>query len=134
VRGPDILNICEQWEQGPVVLALFVNSGSCQEVVDELQRLASSRPGVRFAAVAIRGDRGALRRTIARRHWTLPVGYDRDGILANLYHDASCPQVSFALPGGTIAFAATLGPQRPSVLATAVDRLQRAARAGGWRG
>jgi hypothetical protein len=134
VRGAGVLNICQQWEQGPVVLALFVNSGSCPQVVDEMQRLAAARPGVRFAAVAIRGGRAALRRALVRRHWTLPVGYDRDGVLANLYHDASCPQVSFALPGGTVAFPAELAQPSPAALAAAVDRLQRAARERGWSG
>ena len=29
VRGAGILNICELYEQGPVVLALFIDAGSC---------------------------------------------------------------------------------------------------------
>ena len=58
VRGPGILNICQLYEQGPVVLALFVDAGSCPRVLSDMQALAPSFPGVRFAGVAIKGDRG----------------------------------------------------------------------------
>src|ERR1700757_2724356 len=29
-RGPQILNVCQLYERGPVVLALFVDSGGCE--------------------------------------------------------------------------------------------------------
>ena len=50
-----VLNICELYERGPVVLALFVDGGSCPTVLGEMQALKSSFPGVHFAAVAIKG-------------------------------------------------------------------------------
>ena len=53
-RGARILNVCQLYEQGPVVLALFVDAGSCPAVLSEMQALAPAFPGVRFAAVAIR--------------------------------------------------------------------------------
>ncbi len=55
-----------------------------------------------FAAVAIRGDRDELRRTIRRRGWSLPVGWDRDGGVANAYAVAVCPTVTFAYAGGEV--------------------------------
>ena len=64
------------YERGPVVLALFVDSGSCSAIVSDLQALAPSFPGVQFAAVAIKGKRGSCVRT---RGLSLPVGVDRDG-------------------------------------------------------
>ena len=67
MRGPEILNICQQYEHGPVVLALFVNGASCTAVLSDMQALAPSFPGVRFAAVAIKGERAALRKLIAAR-------------------------------------------------------------------
>ena len=54
-------------ERGPVVLALFVDSGSCSAVVSDLQALVPSFPGVQFAAVAIKGERAALRRLVRPR-------------------------------------------------------------------
>src|SRR5205823_757302 len=73
-RGPQILNICQLYERGPVVLALFVDAGSCPEILDDLQALTGSFPGVQFAAVALRGDREHLRRVEAEKGLSLPLG------------------------------------------------------------
>jgi hypothetical protein len=104
VRGPGILNVCELAEQGPVVLAFVVTrSDRCEEQVDVLDRLAARRPGVRFAAVAVRGDHDDLRATVRERGWRLPVGYDHDGAVASIYGVAVCPLVTFARRGGEVA-------------------------------
>ena len=66
-RGAQILNICQLYERGPVVLALFLDAGSCTKVLDELQQLVPSFPGVRFAAVSVKGERAALRRLVRSR-------------------------------------------------------------------
>ena len=66
VRGAGILNICELYEQGPVVLALFVDAGSCPRILSDLQALAPSFPGVRFAGVAIKGERASCARWCER--------------------------------------------------------------------
>ena len=52
VRGPQVLNVCELYEQGPVVLALFVDGGSCPAVLGDMQTLARVVPGR-----ALRGGR-----------------------------------------------------------------------------
>ncbi len=62
VRGPQLLNLCQLYERGPVVLALFVDASSCDGILDDMQALAPSFPGVQFAAVAIKGNRARLRR------------------------------------------------------------------------
>ena len=104
VRGPQILNVCELAERGPVVLAfLATRSGRCEQQVDVLDRIAPRHPRVQFAAVSVRGDHGELRRTVRERGWRLPVGYDHDGAVANLYRVAVCPTVTFAGRGGEVA-------------------------------
>src|SRR5207237_6501188 len=103
-----ILNVCQLYERGPVVLALFVNAGSCPAVLGDMQSLAPSFPGVQFAAVALRPDRAGLRRLLRSRGLRLPVGVDRDGSLLALYKVATCPQVSFAYPGGVVQSRALL--------------------------
>jgi AhpC/TSA family len=112
VRKPGVLNICELYEEGPVVLVLFVNGESCPDVLGDLQALAPSFPAVRFAAVAIKGNRASLRRLIAHRHLSFPVGLDDKGDLAALYRLATCPQITFALKGGLVESKALLN--RPS--------------------
>ena len=103
VRGPRVLNVCELAEQGPVVLAFFAaRSERCDEQVDVLDGLRARYPEVRFAAVAIRGDRADLRALVRRRGWRVPVGYDRDGAVANRYAVAICPTITFAERGGRV--------------------------------
>jgi hypothetical protein len=106
VRGPSILNSCELAGSGkPVVIAFFASrSGSaCDRELDRLERARRAHPEIRFAAVAIRGNRGDLRKEIRARDWRFPVGYDHDGVVANLFRVAVCPTVTFATPGGIVS-------------------------------
>jgi hypothetical protein len=133
-RGAQLLNVCQLYEQGPLVLALFVNAGSCPEILSDMQALSPSFPGVRFAAVAIKGNRASLRRLVRSRHLSFPVGIDSDGAVATLYSVASCPQVSFAYPGGVVQSAALLERPARATLRARLTELVAAARARGWRG
>jgi hypothetical protein len=133
-RGSQILNVCQLYERGPVVLALFVDSGSCPAIVSDLQALVPSFPGVQFAAVAIKGESAALRRLVRTRGLSLPVGIDRDGALAALYKVATCPQVTFAYPGGLVQSRALLSRPSPATLRARVSELVLASRARGWKG
>jgi hypothetical protein len=134
VRGPEILNVCQLYERGPVVLALFINAGSCPGVLEDLQQLAPDFPGVQFAAVAIKGGRAQLRQLVRSRGLTLPVGYDEDGALASLYRVVSCPQVVFAYPGGVAESRPLLNHSSLVTLRSRVSALVASSRARGWRG
>lgn len=133
-RGAQLLNVCQLYERGPLVLALFVDAGSCPDILSDMQALATSFPGVQFAAVAIKGNRGRLRRLVHSRHLSFPVGIDSDGAVATLYQVASCPQVSFAYPGGVVQSAALLERPARAALRARLSELVAAARARGWRG
>jgi len=105
VRGPEVLNVCELAERGPVVLAFVVTrSRECARQVDVLDRVARRFGGVAFAAVAVREDHDDLRATVRERGWRVPVGYDHDGAVANLYGvGAVCPLLTFAGRDGRVA-------------------------------
>jgi hypothetical protein len=133
VRGAGILNICELYEQGPVVLALFIDAGSCPRILSDLQALAPSFPEVRFAGVALDGERGKLRALIRARNLSIPIGFDRDGALAALYKVVSCSQVTFAYPGGVVQSKPLLEGPAPATLRARVSELVQAARARGWK-
>jgi hypothetical protein len=133
VRGPGILNVCELYEQGPVVLALFVDAGSCPQILSDMQALAPSFPGVRFAGVAIKGGRGELLQLMAAKNLSIPLGFDSEGALAGLYKQVSCPQVSFAYPGGVVQSKALLERPALATLRARVSELVRATRARGSR-
>jgi hypothetical protein len=64
---------------------------------------------------------------------TLPVGIDSDGALAALYKVASCPQLTFAYPGGTVQSKALLVRPSAATLRARVSQLLAAARARGWK-
>jgi hypothetical protein len=131
-RGPQILNVCQLYERGPVVLALFVNGGSCPAVLSDMQALAPAFPKVSFAAVAIKGERGSLLRLIRERGLSrVQVGFDSDGVLTGMYKMASCPQVSFVLPGGVVQSPALLAAPSRATLRTRVSELVAAAAARG---
>lgn len=98
VRGEGILNICEQWEKGPVVLAMFpTNADRCRSVVDQMERLSSRFPDVSFVAVGSAGDRELLE----GRDGVL-AGWDKDRAVASVYGLVGCPQVTFAKRGGEV--------------------------------
>jgi hypothetical protein len=135
VHVPGALNVCTLDGGGPLVLALFVDSSSCPAVLDEMQALAAGAfPGVSFAAVAIKGERGPLLALMRKRGLSsVQVGFDSDGVLAGLYKVASCPQVSFVLPGGVVQSPALLVTPSRATLRERVAGLVAAAKARGWR-
>ena len=133
VRGTQILNVCQLYERSPLVLALFVDAGSCPDVLRDMQALAPAFPRVRFAAVAIKGGSAGVRGLVAAEGLSFPVGIDRDGILVGLYRLSTCPQVSFVYPGGTVQSAALLSRPPISMLRARVAALLAASRGRGWR-
>ncbi len=58
--------------------------------------------------------------------------YDRDGILANVFGVAVCPQITFALPGGRVT-GTSVGELGAGALGARLGRLERRAREDGWR-
>ena len=104
VRGPEVLNICQIYERGPVALVFFAEpSDDCKDQVDVLNKVAPQFPDIQMVAVSIRGNRDKVREAIRERGWKIPVGYDRDGAVANAYAVGVCPTITFARRGGKVA-------------------------------
>jgi hypothetical protein len=105
-HDPRALNICLLVRRTPLVLAFFVTgSDSCTREVDTLQRVSASyaTSEVAFAAVAVKASHAETRSLAGRRGWTIPVAYDRDGTIGELYGVAICPLIELAARGGTVA-------------------------------
>jgi hypothetical protein len=133
VKAPGALVSCDLTRRNPAVLVFFVTAGSrCAQQLDAVERVRRQTPGVRYAAVAIRGDRGAAASLARTRGWRFPVGYDHDGVLANLYGVAVCPHITYILPGGRVD-GTTVGSLNALGLRNRVAVLERHARAKGWR-
>jgi hypothetical protein len=103
VHGPEVMNSCELTRKPLVLAFLAAPSQKCIDQVDLLDRLRPRFPDVQFAVVAIKGDHEDLNAMIRRHGWTLPVGYDHDGAIANAFAVAICPTVTFARRGGEVA-------------------------------
>jgi hypothetical protein len=56
------------------------------------------------------------------RGWELPIGYDRDGAVANQYAVAVCPTITLARGGKVVR--TLLGSQDDALLENAVRELQ----------
>ena len=134
VRGNDVFNICRLAARSPLVLTFFITQGGseCRRQLDVMQGLQARFRGVRFAAVAVRGDRGGLRKLIRHRGWTFPIGYDRDGAVANLYGVAVCPTTVFAYPPRR-TMGTDFGFLERAKLAARVQELVSFSERRGWR-
>jgi peroxiredoxin len=125
VRGPTVLTSCQLVDGGPAVIAFLTPSGGdCTKQLDLMQRVRARFPKIRFAAISVRGDRNDLRSDIRKHGWRFPVGYDKDGAVANLYGVAVCPTVVFSLPGGT-SMRSTVGLLDQQKLTATLQELQR---------
>jgi hypothetical protein len=132
VRGPDVLNVCQLAERGPVAVAFFATRGGhCERLLDRMADLHPRFPGVQMAAIAIRGSRADLRALVRRHRWPFPVGHDRDGAVANIYGVAVCPEVTFAYAGGIVAGTA-IGQLTVAQLRTRLRQLVAGSKARGW--
>jgi hypothetical protein len=128
--NPKALNVCP-WlaNRGPLVLGFFVPADSdCTREVDTMQAVSRQFSGrnVRFAAVAVQVSQKsafALRRS---HHWTMPIAYDADGAVGEIYGIEVCPLVELAYRGGTVGYR-LVGNKwlAPSELATKVRAIIR---------
>lgn len=102
-HDPRALNLCLLLKRGPVVLGFFVlGSSTCERQVDALQALAGRFPQIRFAAIAVRGSHAAAAAAVRSHHWTIPVAYDADGAVGQVYGIEVCPIVELAAPSGVV--------------------------------
>jgi hypothetical protein len=98
--------VCDFFERPLAISFWFTRGASClpaQDAFDQVARRYRGRVG--FLSIDVHDDRDAVRQIVAEHHWTVPVGWDRDGALSNLYRVGGCPTVAFAYPGGIYASA-----------------------------
>jgi len=128
-HDPRALNICLMSGRSPLVLAFFVTrSAGCQRQVNALQALRGrySARGVQFAAVAVRASHQQARTAVNANHWSIPVAYDADGAVGQVYGVEVCPIVELAYKGGRVR-RRLIGEHwtDPTVLAPQIDDLLR---------
>ena len=100
---PDVIAVCDLLDRPLVLSFWFPTPAECPPTQDSIDRAADRYEGrVNFLSIAVRGEPEELRRIVEQRGWTIPVGWDRDGAVSNLYRVGVCPTVAFVLPGGVL--------------------------------
>lgn len=100
---PNVIRVCDLFDKPLVISFWFSSPDDCPPTQDSVDAAARRyRSQVNFLSVAVRGEREQLSDLVAERGWTVPVGWDRDGAVSNLYRVGVCPTVAFALPGGIL--------------------------------
>jgi len=95
------IRVCDLFDKPVVVSFWFTSPRACIDTQDAVYELAGRYRGrVNFVSIAIRGSRGEVERIAAERDWGVPVGWDRDGAVSNVYRVGVCPTVAIARAGG----------------------------------
>ena len=98
-----MIRICDLFDKPLVISFWFTRGADClptQDLIDEVSRRYAGR--VNFLSVNVHDDHDDAAE-IAREHdWRIPVGWDADGAVSNLYRVGGCPTVAFGYPGGLL--------------------------------
>jgi hypothetical protein len=106
IRVEGAIRVCDLFDRPLVLSFWFTRGADClptQDAVDAVARRERGR--VNFLSIDVRDDPAEVRRIVEERGWRIPVGYDRDGAVSDLYRVGGCPTLAFAYPGGILAFA-----------------------------
>jgi thiol-disulfide isomerase/thioredoxin len=103
VDVPGAIRVCDLFNRPLVLSFWFTRGGDCEEQEDVFERAYRRYSGrVNFLAIDVRDSDSEVQKLIAERHWTHPIGLDRDGALSNLYRVGGCPTFVYAYPGGIV--------------------------------
>jgi len=103
VTVPGAIRVCDLFDRPLVLSFWFTRGGDCENQEDVFERAYRRYSGrVNFLAIDVRDSDSEVKRLIADRHWTHPIGLDRDGALSNLYRVGGCPTFVYAYPGGIL--------------------------------
>jgi len=107
VEGPGIIRVCDLFDRPLALSFWFTRGADCLPAQDVVDRVAARYRGrVNFLSLNVGDDREDVRDIVRDRGWRIPVGYDADGAVSNLYRVGGCPTVAFLYPGGIIRGAA----------------------------
>lgn len=123
------LRVCDFFNRPLVISFWFTRGGSdCTEAQNVVNRVYPRYRGrVNFLSLDIRDDRNTVRELIEDNGWRMPVGYDRDGAVAELYRVGLCPTFAYVYPGGTLQ-GASIGELTEGQLESHLDDLLQATR------
>ena len=124
------IRVCDLFDRPLVLSFWFTRGADCLDAQDEFDEVAAEYRGrVNFLSLDVRDERDEVERIVSERDWSVPVGWDRDGAVSNIFRIGVCPTVAFAFPGG-IFESAEIGEDAldPDALRERVDELIRSSR------
>jgi hypothetical protein len=97
------IRVCDLFDRPLAISFWFTRGADCLPTQDVLERVAARYRGrVNFLSLNVGDDRENVREIVRDRGWRIPVGYDADGTVSNLYRVGGCPTVAFLYPGGIL--------------------------------
>src|SRR5918994_664369 len=125
IEGAEIIRVCDLFDRPLAISFWFTRGADCLPTQDVVDRAAVRYRGrVNFLTLHIGDDREDVREIVRDRGWRIPVGYDADGAVSNLYRVGGCPTAALAYPGGILA-GGVVGEEnfQPEALAKRLDEL-----------
>ena len=104
IEVEDALRICDYFDKPLVMSFWFTKQASqCIDYQDDFEA-AFDRYGDRanFVSINVRDDRDRVRELIEEHGWRVPMGYDRDGAVSNIYRVGGCPTFVYVKRGGEV--------------------------------
>jgi hypothetical protein len=131
----DAIRVCDLFDRPLAISFWFMRGAECTDAQDAVDRVARRYRGrVNFLIVDVRDDREQVREVIRERGWRVPVGYDADGAVSNVYGIGVCPTVHLAYPGGTLMRSLFGSEVDEATLERSIEQLLRASRERQERG
>ena len=104
IELPEVIRVCDLFGRPLVISFWFTGGADCVPTQDIVDAVASRfEEKVNFLSINVRDDRDTARGIVTEHGWRIPVGWDHDGAVSNLYRVGGCPTVAFAYPGGLMA-------------------------------
>ena len=106
----------------------FGTESKCEREQGVVSAVATRYRGqVNFLSLDSLDSRASVQEQIRAHGWTMPVGFDRDGAVAELFQVAACPTFAYVYPGGTLQ-SSSLGELGVGGLSHHVGELLKATR------
>jgi hypothetical protein len=106
IKPAGAIRVCDYFDEPLAISFWFMRAADCLPAQDAFNRVAQEFRGrANFLSIDVHDGRDSVRQTALDHGWSVPVGWDRDGAVSDVYRVGVCPAVAFAYPGGIFAFA-----------------------------
>jgi thiol-disulfide isomerase/thioredoxin len=103
IRLRGAIRVCDYFNRPLVISFWFTKGGDCESQQDVVSAVSQRYRGrVNFLSIDIRDSKSTVRNLARDRGWKMPVGYDADGAVSNIYRVGGCPTLVYAYPGGIL--------------------------------